>query len=163
MKPPGWLFLMVSLAATTLGAAAAPLPATAEEQSKCDPAPHLLWGDGEHDDTAALNAWFGGETVIWAQTHEPVGEKIADRTFLLRSAVYITSGTGRKMERFRMIWPDRNETVAGGVILAGDDPDKPPVADGITMVGGDPDEGVPYETPDREPRDHGIPLHCHTS
>jgi hypothetical protein len=62
-----------------------------------------------------------------------------------------------------MIWPDRNETVSGGTILAGNDPDKPPVADGITTIGADPDEGVPYETPDLEPRDHGIPWHCHTS
>ena len=71
----------------------------AEEQSKCVVAPHVLWGDGEHDDTAALNAWFRGETVIWAQTHDTVGEEIADRNFLLSSAVYITSGTERKLER----------------------------------------------------------------
>ena len=44
-------------------------PTKAEEQEKCAAGPRLLWGDGEHDDTAALNAWFRGETVIWAQTH----------------------------------------------------------------------------------------------
>ena len=80
-------------------------PAWAEEQSKCSAAPPVLWGDGEHDDTAALNAWFRGETVLWAQTHEPVGSEIADRSFLLSSTVYIHGGTGRKMERFRMVWP----------------------------------------------------------
>ena len=76
-------------------------PAVAEDQSKCSAAPPVLWGDGEHDDTAPLNAWFRGETVLWAQTGEPVGSEIADRSFLLSSTVYIHSGTGRKMERFR--------------------------------------------------------------
>jgi hypothetical protein len=137
--------------------------AIADEPSKCAAAPHLLWGDGEHDDTAALNAWFQGETVIWAQTHDPVGGEITDRTFLLSSAIYISSGTGRKLERFRMIWPERKEIVSGGAIVAGNDPDQPPVADGITKIGADPDEGVPYETPDPEPREHGIPKHCLTS
>ena len=101
--------------------------------------------------------------MIWAQTHEPVGEEIADRTFQLRSAIYVTGGSGRKLERFRMIWPERNETVTGGVILAGDDPTKPPVTDGVAMVGSDPDEGVPYVTPELEPREHGIARHCLTS
>jgi hypothetical protein len=151
------------LAATLLAALLALASAKAEEQSKCSAAPHLLWGDGEHDDTAALNAWFRGETVIWAQTHDKVGAEIADHTFLLSSAVYISSGTGRKLERFRMVWPERQETVSGGTIRSGDDPDKPPVAEGVTTIGADPDEGVPYEDPDREPLDHGVPRHCLTS
>ncbi len=150
-------------AAAVLAMLVALSAATAEEPSKCAAAPHLLWGDGEHDDTAALNAWFQGETVIWAQTHDPVGAEIADRTFLLSSVVYISSGTGRKLERFRMVWPERKEIVSGGAIVAGNDPDQPPVADGITKIGADPDEGVPYETPDPEPREHGIPKHCLTS
>ena len=138
-------------------------PAECEEQSKCLTAPHLLWGDGEHDDTAALNAWFRGETVIWAQTHEPVGAEIADHTFLLSSTVYVSGGTGRRLERFRMIWPWRNEVVSGGMIVTGNDPDAEPRTEGITMVGADPDEGVPYKGPDAEPREHGIPRHCLTS
>jgi hypothetical protein len=151
------------MAAAALAMFVALSAAIADEPSKCAPAPHLLWGDGEHDDTAALNAWFQGETVIWAQTHDPVGAEIADRTFLLSSVVYISSGTGRKLERFRMVWPERKETVSGGAIVAGNDPDQPPIADGITKIGADPDEGVPYETPDPEPREHGIPKHCLTS
>jgi len=151
------------MAAAVLAMFVALSAATADEPSKCAAAPHLLWGDGEHDDTAALNAWFQGETVIWAQTHDAVGEEIADRTFLLSSAIYISSGTGRKLERFRMVWPERKETVSGGAIVAGNDPDQPPVADGITKIGADPDEGIPYETPDPEPREHGIPKHCLTS
>jgi hypothetical protein len=151
------------LAATLLSALLALASAKAEEQSKCTASPHLLWGDGEHDDTAALNAWFHGETVIWAQTHETVGAEIADRTFLLSSVVYISSGTGRKLERFRMVWPDRQETVSGGTIRSGDDPDQPPVAEGVTTIGADPDEGVPYEGPATEPLDHGVPRHCLTS
>jgi hypothetical protein len=151
------------IAAILLAALFALVSAKAEEQSKCAAAPDLLWGDGEHDDTAALNAWFRGETVIWAQTNEKIGAEITDRTFLLSSVVYISSGTGRKLERFKMVWPERQETVSGGTIRSGDDPDKPPVAEGVTTIGAGPDEGVPYEDPDREPLDHGVPRHCLTS
>ena len=154
---------MKLLAAILLAGLFALASAKAEEQSKCSAAPHLLWGDGEHDDTAALNAWFRGETVIWAQTHEKVGAEIADRTFRLSSVVYISSGTGRRLERFRMVWPERQETVSGGTIRSGDDPDQPPVAEGVTTIGADPDEGVPYEGPPSEPIDHGVPRHCLTS
>jgi hypothetical protein len=153
---------MLALAVFISAPAVSP-PATAEDQSKCAAGPHLLWGDGAHDDTAALNAWFRGERVLWAQTREEAGAEIADRTFLLSSVVYISSGTGRKLERFRMVWPERQETVSGGTIRSGDDPDQPPAAEGITTVGADPDEGVPYKTPDPEPLDHGIPRHCLTS
>ena len=154
---------MKLFAATLLAALLALSAAKGEEQSKCPAGPRLLWGDGEHDDTAALNAWFRGETVIWAQTHEPIGAEITDRTFLLSSVVYISSGTGRRLERFRMVWPERQETVSGGTIRSGDDPDQPPVAEGVTTIGADPDEGVPYEGPPSEPLDHGIPRHCLTS
>jgi hypothetical protein len=154
---------LIPIATALLVALVALSPAEAEEQSKCAAAPSALWGDGEHDDTAALNAWFRGETVIWAQTHEAVGAEIADHNFLLSSTVYIHSGTGRKMERFQMVWPHRNEVVTGGTIATGNDPDGQPVADGITKINADPDEGVPYKTPDPEPLDHGIPKHCLTS
>lgn len=155
--------ILISLAASLVAAHLALSPAAAGEKSECAAAPPALWGDGEHDDTAALNAWFRGEAVIWAQTHEEVAAEIADRTFRLSSVVYISSGTGRRLERFRMVWPERGETVSGGTIAAGDDPDDPPVAEGITKIGADPDEGVPYRTPDPEPREHGIPKHCLTS
>jgi hypothetical protein len=138
-------------------------PAIAEDRSDCAAAPPVLWGDGEHDDTAALNAWFRGDTVTWADTHEPVAAEIADRTFLLSSVVYVSGGTGLRLEHFRMIWPGRNEVVSGGTITTGYDPDAEPRTEGITMVGADPDEGVPYKAPDREPREHGIPKHCLTS
>ena len=154
---------MTLFLAAILAAVVALSPAKAEEQSKCAATPPALWGDGEHDDTAALNAWFRGETVIWAQSHETVAAEIADRSFLLSSVVYISSGSSRKLERFRMFWPQRDETVSGGTILTGTDPDKPPIAEDITKIGGDPDEGVPYKTPDPEPLDHGIPKRCLTS
>ena len=154
---------MKLIAAILFGALLALCPAKAEEQEKCAAGPRLLWGDGEHDDTAALNAWFRGETVIWAQTDEPAGAEIADRTFLLSSTVYVSGGTERRLERFRMIWPWRNEVVSGGVITTGNDPDAEPRTEGITMVGADPDEGVPYDEPKVEPREHGVPRHCLTS
>jgi hypothetical protein len=150
-------------AAFLLAVLAAALPARAEDRSDCAVAPRILWGDGEHDDPAALNAWFRGETVIWAQTHEPVGAEIAGRTFLLSSTVYVSGGTGLRLEHFRMIWPWRNEVVSGGTIVTGNDPDAEPRTEGITMVGADSDEGVPYKVPDLEPREHGIPKHCLTS
>ena len=101
--------------------------------------------------------------MVWAQTHEAVGSEIADRNFLLSSTVYIHSGTGRKMERFRMVWPHRSEVVTGGTIAAGNDPDGEPIADGITKVNADPDEGVPYDGPKLEPHENGVPRHCLTS
>ena len=156
--------MMMQFAAVLMAALiAAVSPAAAEDQSKCSAAPPVLWGDGEHDDTAALNAWFRGETVVWAQTREGVGSEIADRSFLLSSTVYIPGGTGRKMERFRMVWPWRDEVVTGGTIAAGDNPDAEPVAAGVTKVNADPDEGVPYNGPKLEPHEHGIPKHCLTS
>jgi hypothetical protein len=154
---------MKHLAAALLALLAATAPAWADEESKCAAAPLVLWGDGEHDDTAALNSWFRGETVLWAQTRETVGSEISDRRFLMSSTLYIHGGTGRKMERFQMVWPQRNEVVSGGTIAAGDDPDGEPVADGITKVNADPDEGVPYDGPELEPHEHGIPKHCLTS
>ena len=151
------------LAAALLAVLLVVSPAWAEDQAKCAAAPLVLWGDGAHDDTAALNAWFRGETVLWAQTHEAVGSEIADRDFLLSSTVYIHSGTGRKMKRFRMVWPWREEVVTGGTVAAGNDPESEPVADNITKVNADPDEGVPYDGPKLEPHEHGIPRHCLTS
>src|SRR5438270_81392 len=117
----------------------------------------------EHDDTAALNAWFRGETVVWAQTHEKAGAEITDRTFLLSSTVYVSGGTGLRLDHFRMIWPWRKEVVSGGTITTGYDPNAEPRTEGIAMVGADPDEGVPYESPAPEPLDHGVPRHCLTS
>jgi hypothetical protein len=154
---------MKHLAIALLAVLAATAPAWAEEDSKCAAAPLVLWGDGEHDDTAALNAWFRGETVLWAQTQEIVGSEIADRRFLMSSTLYIHGGTGRKMERFQMVWPWRDEVVTGGTIAAGNDPESEPIADGITKVNADPDEGVPYDGPKLEPHEHGIPKHCLTS
>jgi len=137
--------------------------ANAGQNSECAAAPRVLWGDGAHDDTAALNAWFRGEKVLWAETHQAVDAEIADRTFLLSSTVYVAGGTGLRLEHFRMVWPWRNETVSGGTIATGNNPNAEPITEGITMVGADPDEGVPYKAPAPEPLDHGIPRHCLTS
>jgi len=154
---------MKHLAAGLLAVLIAVSPAAADGPSKCSAALPVLWGDGEHDDTAALNAWFRGEAVLWAQTHEVVGSEITDHNFLLSSTVYIHSGTGRKMERFQMVWPYRNEVVTGGRIVAGSDPEGTPIADQITKINADPDEGVPYAGPKLEPHEKGIPRDCLTS
>jgi len=162
VRIPGPIMMRIAVAAL-LAVLMAVSPAPAEERSDCAAAPPVLWGDGEHDDTAALNAWFRGETVIWAQTHEKVGSVIADRRFRLSATVYVHGGTDRKMERFQMLWPHRAEVVSGGTILTGNDPKEPPTVDDITKVNADPDEGVPYDGPGLEPHEHGVPKHCMTS
>ena len=108
----------------------------------------ILWGDGRHDDTAALNAWLRGVEAVWAENGLPVGPTISGRKFRLSSAIYVRSGTGRTLHDFRLEWPERGEVVTGGTIAAGADPDKPPRQSAISIAGGDPGEGVPYEAPD---------------
>jgi hypothetical protein len=145
--------MMMHLGALLIAALiAAVFPAAAEDQSKCSAAPPVLWGDGEHDDTAALNAWFRGETVLWAQTHDVVGSEIADHS--TKPTVYIHSGTGRKMERFRWFGASQRSCDRGR--RGGKRSRRRPVVDGITKVNADPDEGVPYDGPKPAPR-HGVP------
>ncbi|GEM_PF-2671194 len=115
--------------------------------SDCRPAPLVLWGDGRHDDTAALNAWFRGERVVWADSGASVGATIADRTFKLSAAIYIPSGTGRTITHFRFVWPWTHEEVTGGTIATGTNPDLPALLSGIRKRGGDPLEGIPYAAP----------------
>lgn len=131
------------------------LPALAGTDGKCRLIPIALWGDGRHDDTKALNAWFRGENVVWAQTGESVGGEISGRVFKLSAAVYIKSGTGRRLDHFQMIWPTHGERVSGGTIVAGGDRNTPPVATGISKTGGDPGEGIPSAVPDPEPQKAG--------
>lgn len=110
----------------------------------------MLWGDGKHDDTAALNAWFRGDPVVWGDTGRSVGPQIADHVFRLSSPIYISSGTGRSITHFQFVWPERKELVSGGMIVAGADPNQPPVATGLTEIGAGPNEGVPY--PSKTPK-----------
>ena len=129
--------------------------AWAEAAPGCRPVGRVLWGDGRHDDTAALNAWFRGERVAWAETGASVGAVIAGRTFLLSTALYAPSGSGRSLEQFRLLWPARHETVAGATIRTGSDRNRAPIMLGITKTGGDSGEGVPFAGPDPAPRDDG--------
>lgn len=121
-------------------------PAQAGADPKCSARVFVLWGDGKHDDTAALNAWFRGERVIWGQSGRAIGSQISDHDFRLTAPIYIPSGTGRRIDHFRFFWPQREEIVAGGAIAAGPDPNRPPVATGIAKIGADPSEGVPFPT-----------------
>jgi len=149
------------IAAAVLGALA--VASAHAEPQHCVKAEIVLWGDGRHDDTAALNAWLRGDNLIWAESGEPVGPVIADRTFRLSSAIYAVGGAGRTLERFRLIFPERGETVSGGTVLSGDDPDAAPVVSGVTIVGGDPGEGVPFDSPDIAPAARSDPARCATS
>ena len=138
-------------------------PASAGEAPQCARGDIVLWGDGQHDDTAALNAWLRGDNLVWAATGEPVGEAISGHTFRLSSAIYVPGGTGRRLDRFRLIWPERGETATGGSVHAGDNPDQAPVVSGVEIVGGDPGEGVPLETPEITPADRRDPSRCAVS
>jgi hypothetical protein len=135
----------------------------AAEQGKCAPGDAVLWGDGEHDDAAGLNAWLRGETVVWARTGEEVGAEIADRTFKLGEAIYIHSGTDRILRRFRLVWPERGEVVSADALSTGNDPNQEPVASNLHITGGDPDEGVAFNGPDPVPHDRSNPRRCLTS
>ena len=135
----------------------------AAESPRCVRADIVLWGDGRHDDSAALNAWLRGEDAIWAESGAPVGAAIAGHSFRLTAAVYVPGGTGRRLEDFRMLWPERGETVSGGTILSGSDPDQAPIVSGVSIIGGDPGEGVPFEMPDSVSGDRADPASCATS
>ena len=152
--------LPACLLAALIAAAPATAAAAAAPGSKCVMTPQVLWGDGAHDDTAALNAWFRGGRVVWGQTGGPVGSLIVGHVFRLKGAVLIPSGTGRSIERFELYWPERRERVSGGSIRAGSDPDKPPIATGIVKVGAGPDEGVAYPAPDLPPADAHAGTDC---
>jgi len=145
---------MRSISASALGLALClltPSLAPAGEKQHCVRTDIVLWGDGRHDDTGALNAWLRGHDAIWADTGTPVGAVISDRRFRLSSAIYVDAGTGRILRDFRLEWPERGEVVTGGTIAAGHDAGAAPVQTGITIAGGDPGEGVPFDAPDHEP------------
>ncbi len=145
-----------------IGALALP-PRLQAEPQHCVRAEIVLWGDGRHDDSAALNAWLRGTDAIWAESGEPVGPAIAGRSFRLSEAVFVPGGTGRRLDNFRMLWPESGEIVSGGSIASGGDPDKAPVVSGVDIVGGAPGEGVPYEAPDPDPAQRNPASSCATS
>jgi hypothetical protein len=138
------------------------VPADAAPQD-CVHIPVMLWGDGRHDDTAALNAWLRGRDAIWADSGAAVGAMITGRRFRLSAAIYVEAGTGRTLRDFRLEWPERGEIVSGGTLAAGDDPTAAPLQSGVTIVGGDPGEGVPFDMPDPEPDRADREASCATS
>lgn len=140
---------LIALLILLIAAASTVVPAAAEE--RCMRTENILWGDGRHDDTLALNAWLRGEDAVWADTGKSVGAVIAGHSFRLSSAIYVIGGTGRSLREFRLLFPERGETVAGGTIRAGSDPDQPPISAGVQISGGDSGEGIPFDAPDPAP------------
>jgi len=149
--------IVAALLAVTAYLAALPAPAATQD---CTRIPVVLWGDGRHDDTGGLNAWLRGRDAIWADSGAAVGAAIGGRSFRLSSAIYVQAGTGRILRDFRLEWPERRETVTGGAIAAGDDPDAAPLQTGVMITGGDPEEGVPFDVPDREKEQVGRDTSC---
>lgn len=49
----------------------------------------VLYGDGVHDDTGALQQWFDGENVLWV-TGEQAGDLIEGRCFLITVTIDVT-------------------------------------------------------------------------
>ncbi|HEY3910913.1 MAG TPA: hypothetical protein VGM07_13625 [Stellaceae bacterium] len=140
-------------------------PVWAGAGSKCAATVLALWGDGRHDDTAALNAWFRGDNVVWAQSGRSIGSQIGggaagDRVFRLSGRIYIPSGTGRRIAQFEFVWPRRRERVSGGTIVAGLDPAKPPGATNLREIGAGPGEGVPFPTADPKPDNRAAATAC---
>ncbi len=54
-----------------------------------NPVAPVLWGDGRHDDTIALNAWGAGRPVV-RPDGTPVGKVLRDLTCIITGAVTIT-------------------------------------------------------------------------
>jgi hypothetical protein len=121
-----------------------PLP----PQQHCVHPAVVLWGDGRHDDTQALQAWLRGEDALWGDSGAPVGARILGHRFRLSAAIYVTAGAGRTLEDFRLFWPERGETVSGGAIRSGSDPHQAPTVSEVRIVGGDAGEGKPINLPD---------------
>jgi hypothetical protein len=80
--------------------------------------------------------------------------------FRLSAPIYISSGTGRRIDGFQFVWPERKERVTGGTIVAGSDPNEAPVASGLTKIGVGPNEGVPFHSPTPKPTDPGNQTGC---
>lgn len=138
--------------------AVAPNPAAAVGvQQHCVRPAVVLWGDGRHDDTKALQAWLDGKDALWGESGAPVGATIARHDFRLSSAIYIEAGSGRTLDHFRFYWPQRGEVVTGATIRAGRDPNRAPTMTGVRIVGGDRSEGKPFSLPDLTPKPHEAP------
>src|SRR4051794_12681654 len=133
----------------------AALPVHAATQD-CTKVPVMLWGEGRHDDTVALNAWLRGHEAIWADAGTPVGAAIGGRRFRLSSAIYVQAGTGRVLRDFRLEWPERGEVVTGGMIAAGADPHAGPLPSRGTNIRGGPGGSGPLHAPPR-PAGHTPP------
>lgn len=146
--------------AAVVVATASPAAAAVAAPQDCVKPEVILWGDGRHDDTAALSAWLRGAGATWAISGKPVGARIVGRSFRLSTAVYVSAGTGRQLKDFRLLFPTRGEIVSGGTIIAGDNPNEAPVISGVTIHGGDSGEGVPFELPDRHSGPHPNEASC---
>lgn len=52
--------------------------------------PLQLWGDGIHDDTAALQAWINGEPVIDMRTGASLGRVLIGGEYQVSQTIYMT-------------------------------------------------------------------------
>lgn len=77
---------------------------------KCQPPPPVLWGDGEHDDYAALRDWAAGKKVLWADTGAPVPDILGDgKVYLLKEAApFKVFPPGRQWTYFAELDGDRH-------------------------------------------------------
>ena len=149
-----------ALLALAFGAAALRPVAALADEHHCVRTQNILWGDGRHDDTVALNAWLKGEDAVWGDSGRSIGTAIAGRSFRLSSAIYVVGGTGRSLSDFRLVFPERGEVVTGGTVRAGNNADQPPVSSGVTITGGDSGEGVPFDAPEIAPANAAGPTAC---
>lgn len=79
--------------------------ATAPTLVAAQPATMVLWGDGLHDDTAALQALLRGDPVRWASGEPFNGHLLAGKSFLLsRPIAFDSRGPVRRVENCRFAW-----------------------------------------------------------
>ncbi|GAB3937490.1 hypothetical protein [Larkinella terrae] len=70
------------------------------------PERYVLYGDGVHDDTKALQAYFDGKEVFWAhiidyQSPSGVARNITGKTLLLSDTIYLRNKIPTHVQRIK--------------------------------------------------------------
>lgn len=80
--------------AACIATATAPAIVKASSLMQIQPQGLILWGDGIHDDTRAVQALMDGRLTVWTPTGLLVKDRVADQTFRITKA--LTIGVNRR-------------------------------------------------------------------